>query len=250
MGQSSVVGVAFTALIFVAGIASFITLNISSVNLVTSIIPGQIDKIETLKNEKLEITDWLIEISQIDVNITNSGDTKIAIDDLSTIDIILFYSLNGSDYTVKPNWSQDQQNYSYWKLEEVYYNDQHGDTINPIDINQSFGFWDPYETIKISIHLEETFDTIEAIIFTSPDGIIEHKLLTKEEDYGTAKIITGTLTVTVEHDLNIIPTNIQITPRSNITNNYWLGNITNSDFIIYLSEVQDNDVTFYWWATS
>lgn len=250
MGQSSVVGVAFTALIFVAGIASFITLNISSVNLVTSIIPGQIEKIETIKNEKLEITDWLIENNQIHVNITNTGETKIAIDDLDTIDIILFYSLNGSDYTVKPNWSQDQQNFSYWKLEEVYYNGQNGDTINPIDVSQCFGFWDPYETIKISIYLEDAFDIVQAIIFTSPEGIKEHKLLTKEEDYGTARIVNGELTVTVDHELSALPTNIQISPISNITNNYWLGNITNSDFTIYLSQIQDNDITFYWWATS
>jgi archaellum component FlaF (FlaF/FlaG flagellin family) len=250
LGQSTVIGVAFSALIFVAGIASFITLNISSVNLVASIIPGQIEKIEAINNEKLEITDWLIENNQINVNITNTGDTKIALDDFETIDIILFYSLNESDYTIRPGWSQDQQNFSYWKLEDVYYKGQQGDTVNPIDLNLNYGFWDPYETIKISIFLEEEFDTFKSIIFTSPKGITEHKLLSKEEDYGTAKIVSGELMITVNHELNKVPSNIQITPLSNITTNYWLGNTTNFDFTIYLSDVQDNDVSFYWWANS
>lgn len=250
MGQSTVVGVAFTALIFIAGIASYITLNISSINLVNNIIPSKIDQINIIKNESFEITSWNRENGLLSLNITNTGNTKIAVKEFEKIDIILIYTLDETQHTLRLDFSKEPVQYSYWTLENVYYNGGPGDIMNPINISEWYGYWDPFEVIEIGIYIQESFDTLHHIIFSSPNGVIENRLLSREKDYGRATVINGSLNTTVSHKLNVTPLSIQVTPLNDTRSTYWVNDVNDCNFTISISNVLDYDVEFFWWASS
>jgi hypothetical protein len=80
---------------------------------------------------------------------------------------------------------------------------------------------------------------------------LEYGTIEENESRGSIIISTGLDSFEVEHNLVSSPSCIQLTPAGNlIGNTYWVSNVTDSSFIIFLDNPVATDTLFYWYAFS
>ncbi|RLI00662.1 hypothetical protein DRO30_05380 [Candidatus Bathyarchaeota archaeon] len=96
-------------------------------------------------------------VSTIYIEVLNDGKTSIDVVDFSKMDIILEYTSNVTDER-RILWLPYKQSGETdgWMVEDVYTRFNTSEVINPINIVNSSGQWDPDEILKIKIQLSST----------------------------------------------------------------------------------------------
>lgn len=167
----------FTFFVFHDGLLSMADTNNNNRNII-------IQRYDNLRDTEIEITGGYITGNysesqgrtklNIYVNVSNTGKTKIR--DFSKIDVICIYVINKTQppperigLYVGKKWVPyyaTSTGEDYWKIEEFY-----SDYVNP-------GIWDPRESIKMRIYLEDAIDTKPLDVFkfawvhiTTPNGV-------------------------------------------------------------------------------
>ena len=249
MSQSSIAGIAFSIIILVAGMTTIYSISTSSATFLTDIVRDTVQKIDKTHNEEFVVDNLIIQDNTIRVNITNIGNTKVPFDKFNAIDFFVLYQNGTSEHSMKITRLNSNISSSYWVFSNVFFLGQKGEYINPINYNQSYGFWDPLEVIEFEIFLDFNYSEIVYVLFCSPNGYMDYATPGKTIDYGSIIVPTGFYYIEVEHHLISIPSNIQLTPKDNLFGNfYWVTNITDTSFFIYLNNPVLSDIEFYWYA--
>jgi len=99
MGQSTVIATAFTAIMFVAGVSILLMTSVSSFDTLAGVISDQSQQNDVFLHERVEFGFWTLDGSNIlRVNITNTGDTTIMLNDIKNADLLVSLN-NGSETT-------------------------------------------------------------------------------------------------------------------------------------------------------
>lgn len=247
MGQSTVIATAFTAIMFVAGISILLMTSISSFDTLAGAITDQAQQNDILLHERVEFGFWALDdVNLLRINITNTGDTVIMLNEFDTIDLLVSLN-NGLDTTRWVAFEQDGVSGDYWKINRVFFRDEEGDLVNPMRLmSPVYGGWDPLETIEISINLDEVAPTFQFLSFITPNGVQTHSSLTVEIDYGKITVLTTETSVTVNHDLGRVPVNIQVTAGGQYEDFVWTRDWTDTNFVLELGNNPNSDTIFFW----
>lgn len=247
MGYSTIIAAAFAAIIMLTGLATILTTGMSSLDTITGSITEQVESVEV----KLAEDCTLGKIREIDahtfrVNVTNTGDVALSVNDFSKIDILVVYEDAAGQAT---GWLDYDQSGSgdYWRVRGVYFDD--GDEfMNPVQLGSGYGVWDPTETMEVEVHLTATVSKFESIIVTLPGGFRAIRSNMVTVNWGEASVSANMYTVTVLHGLTGTPKNIQLTPKVEIIDTYWVSNINETSFQINLSHKHTVPITFFWYC--
>ncbi|MGC8936337.1 MAG: hypothetical protein ACP5KV_03100 [Candidatus Methanomethylicaceae archaeon] len=99
------------------------------------------------------------------VNVTMYGNKGIPISKLELADILVSYRNNGNLVTIRLDKG------SGWEINRVLVGNRTGDLINPINLEQGTGIWDPGETLELAIFLPSPSDNAEwYFVMMLPDG--------------------------------------------------------------------------------
>jgi hypothetical protein len=255
MGQSATVATAFAAAIFLIGIIITVQTSLSSIQSISTTITEQVSKSELILTERCRTDTWeILDPTTIKLYVTNIGEVSLRAKEFYQMEIFVHYissyndPMNGYDRFVRFEFSNTQPVGEYWNLVNIYYNGLQGEKINPINILDNTGLWDPYETIEINIHLIEDLTSIEYVTFVLPTGYTS-SLGSSQNEFGSAIIEAGNTSVVVPHNFNQINKNIQVTPTSYIQTTYWVTSTDNASFSINIRESWTEPITFYWRAT-
>jgi len=247
MGQSTVIASAFTAIMFVAGVSILIMSTVSSFSAVSDAISVQAQQTDVLLHERVEFGFWTLDdANTLRINITNTGDTVMMLNEFENVDLLVSLN-NGSETTRWVEFDQDGSSGDYWMINRVFFRDSEGDLMNPMKLTVPIhGGWDPLETIELSVNLVEADPTFKYLTFITANGVQAHSSLTVDLDYGRATIASGTPSTTVDHDLGRVPVTIQLTPATDIKQEYWVVSWTNTSFVFRLSSNPNQDTDFFW----
>jgi len=255
MGQSTTVATAFAAAIFLIGIVITVQTSLSSVQSISTTINNQVSKSELLLTQRCRTDSWeILDPTTIILYITNIGEVSLRAKDFYQIEIFVHYTavfndpVNGYDRFARFEFSSTQPVGEYWNLENIYFNGLQEEKINPINIVENTGLWDPYETIEVKIHLIEDLLSVEYVTFVLPAGYTS-SLGSSQKEYGSATIEAGNTSVVIPHNFSKANKNIQVTPTSNIQTNYWVTSTDNTTFTINIRESGTEPISFYWRAT-
>ncbi len=248
MGFSTTIAAAFAAIIMISGLVIILTTGMSSLDTITSSISDQVNSAETKLGASCSLGK-IIEVNSttIRMNVTNTGETSFQVNDFSKIDVLVIYDTPEGRVTDWVNYNQTGVG-ERWRVLGAYFNGG-PEIMNPIVLStQSYGVWDPLETIEMEIHVNATVREFEAVMVTLPGGYRAIQSNQLDYNFGVATIRAGDMSVTVNHGLSTAPLNVQLTPRVNLRCSYWVSNITQSSFVINLSQVQGSDSSFFWWC--
>ena len=172
MGLSTTISTAFFALILVTGSAYIISLNIDMMKTTTEPLETYVDTALYQLNEKCVIDSWNNQtLHTLDINITNTGDEGIRVARLGDLDVIISYTSSGESYTDWISYDQERPSSNHWSIVSVYTDGIQGDTINVINISgETYGIWDPGETLEIRIYLTSDVSSFDSLKFTLPHG--------------------------------------------------------------------------------
>lgn len=248
MGQSATVATAFAAAIFLIGIIITVQTSLSSIQSISTTIKDQVSKSELILAERCRSDYWEINGTTIELDVTNIGEASFRAKDFYQMEVFAHYLVGGKDRVARFEFSNTTSGEN-WSITKIYFNSRLGEIINPINIGETTGLWDPYETIVVNIPLPLGSESVEYVTFVLPNGFTSSKGFSQKE-LGSTTILTGSLNVNVSHNLPTHATNIQVTPTSEIQTNYWVTYIDDTTFSINLRESQSVDITFSWRATS
>jgi archaellum component FlaF (FlaF/FlaG flagellin family) len=248
MGQSTVIATAFTAIIFVAGISIFALSMVSGFGTFSEAITNQAQIQAVSLNERIEFGDWTFEgSSSLRINVTNIGGTSIMVKDFDHMDLIVSYNDGSSDQNEWLTYDQTETADSYWSINRVFFRNQNSDLINPIKLSGDIrGGWDPDETLELYIDLNAVINSFDYLTLVTPAGVQAHSSLTKDYECGVSTVLVGTRIVTVTHELDRTPINVQVTPGTDIRTEYWVDQVGSESFEINLANKPTTDVLFYW----
>jgi hypothetical protein len=219
----------------------------SPVSTVSDAISVQAQQTDILLHERVEFGFWTIDdANTLRINNPNTGDTILMLSEFENMGLLVSLN-NGLDTTRWVEFDQDGLSDDYWMINRVFFRDSEGDLMNPMKLTVPIhGGWDPLETIELSVNLGDAGPTFKYLTFITTNGVQAHSSLTVDLDYGKATIISGTSSVTVDHDLGSVPANIQLTAGDSINSEYWAENWTNTSFIITTSNNTTQDTDFFW----
>jgi hypothetical protein len=248
MGQSTVIATVFTAIMFVAGVSVLIMSTVSSFGTLSEAITDKTQMNNIILNERIEFGDWsLVGANGLDINVSNIGSTSIMLSNFNKMDLLISYNNGTSEQTTWVTYNQAGSASNYWSINRVFFRNSQQDLINPISLSGTVrGAWDPEETLELEIHLDVATPTFEYLTLITPNGIQTHSSLTKAYDMGVAIVPTGTRIITVYHQLDRVPVNVQLTPGSDLNTEFWVGQVDSDSFEIHLSNNPTRDIIFYW----
>jgi archaellum component FlaF (FlaF/FlaG flagellin family) len=249
MGQSTTVATAFTAIMMIAGIAILITTAVSGFSIITQAIDSRVDKTQIMVHERMAFTGWRLDDAQtLRLNVTNAGETSLALRDFDKFDLIVTYLEAGVTRSEWLAFDQGASSGDYWMVNRVFFNGAEGDQVNPIVLNsQVSGNWDPGETIELLVHIDAVSPTYRYLMYSTLNGVTVSTGLTLSYQSGTASIASGSVSIVVPHNLGRVPVNVQVTPRNNMTSpSFWVSNVDSDSFTVNLSQVEPEDIGFYW----
>jgi archaellum component FlaF (FlaF/FlaG flagellin family) len=92
--------------------------------------------------------------TQIRFIVWNTGMKSIKVDEFSLMDVVIVYTLqaNGSKVALWLEYSKSAGERK-WNVEYIYTGNSLGEAINPINVTESSGHWDPNEGLGILITL-------------------------------------------------------------------------------------------------
>jgi archaellum component FlaF (FlaF/FlaG flagellin family) len=248
LGFSTTIAAAFAAIIMISGLVIILTTGMSSLDSITSSISDQVTRAETKLGETCSLGRIIqVNSNTIRMNITNTGETSFPVKEFSKIDVLVIYDTDDGRVTGWVNYNQTGAG-EHWKVLNTYFNGG-PEIMNPIVLStHSYGVWDPLETIEIEIHLKAEVREFETVMVTLPGGYRAIQSNQLDYNFGEATIRAGDTSVSVTHGLSKAPVNIQLTPQVNLGRSYWVSNITESSFMINLSEARGSDSSFFWWC--
>lgn len=96
------------------------------------------------------------------VNVTMQGVKSVPIRDLNFSDVFVVYRFQGELTSIR---------ISSWSPTRVFVNGKEGDIVNPIDIGNRSGIWDPGETLEFMVSLPYPSDDFRLFfLMVMPDG--------------------------------------------------------------------------------
>lgn len=240
--------IAFTTIILIAGFSFIVYSSLSAINTFN-------EAVSTTTEESLQALDEKVEsgslkqtgASTYELNVTNTGDTKIPLSRFTLIDLFATLNDSGRITTIWLPWDQDAVSPTYWRVDGVYFNGVEGEITNPLSFTSGHGFWDPGEKLRVALRLNSSQLELEVVQFFTPNGVQTASSFSLDSTFGVATILDGDMRVDVFHGLAASPGNIQVTPVLNLGNNaFWVGNISDTSFSIYLRLAAGSDSSFYW----
>ena len=169
MGQSTTVATAFAAAIFLIGIIITVQTSLSSIQSISTTIKDQVSKSELTLAERCRTDYWEIIGQSIELDITNIGEASLRAKDFYQMEVFIHYMVDGKDQISRFEFSNTTSGEN-WSISKIYFNGRLGEIINPINIIETTGLWDPYETIVVNIPLPLDSDSVEYVTFVLPNG--------------------------------------------------------------------------------
>jgi len=249
MGQSTTVATAFTAIMMIAGITILITTAVSGFSIITQAIDSRVDRTQIIVHERMAFTGWKLDDAQtLRLNVTNAGETSMTLREFDKFDLIATYLEAGATKSEWLAFNQVASSGDYWKINRVFFNGAEGDQVNPMVLTAPVsGKWDPGETIELLVHIDAVNPTYRYVMYSTLNGVTVSTGLTLSYQTGTEIITSGDVFVEVSHNLGRVPTNIQVTPRSEITRpGFWVSDVDSDSFRVNLSWSEASDIGFYW----
>jgi len=249
MGQSTTVATAFTAIMMIAGVSILITTAVSGFDIISGAITDRVDESDVAVNERMEFTGWrLVDPQTMRLNVSNAGETSLRLRDFDKFDCIVTYSDGGATVSEWLAFNQFAPSGDYWRINRVFFNGAQGDEVNPISLAGSLsGNWDPQEVLEITVHLDAAGPSFSYLMLATVNGVKASTGFTLSYELGSATITTGATYVDVQHSLGRAPSNVQVTPRSDISATvFWVSGVDSDGFRINLGSSLPIDALFYW----
>jgi len=249
MGQSTTVATAFTAIMMIAGVTILITTAVSGFSIITQAMDSRVDRTQIIVHERMAFTGWRLDDPQtLRLNVTNTGETSMALREFDKFDVIVTYLEAGATKSEWLAFNQGASSGDYWKINRVFFNGDEGDQVNPMVLTQPVsGNWDPGEAIELLAHIDAVNPTYRYVTYSTLNGVTVSTGLTLSYQTGTTSIVTGDVFVEVPHNLGRVPTNVQVTPRNEITGpGFWVSDVDSDSFRVNLSQSEAGDTGFYW----
>ena len=246
MGQSTVIAAAFSAAIFLFGIFITTSTSLNSIQTIASMADEKAVQIEQINGQRCRLDSWRpSDPYSIDLNVTNIGDESIRLPYFNSMEIFTLCNNNGTAHVFRLQYGYGLTS-DHWEISKVFFNGHAGEIVDPMVIASNSGAWDPGETIQVTVHISEDSSSVEYLTFVMPSGYEASLGKVDNTMKGTSMILTGTLYVTIEHNLGLLPSGVLVTPQSQIHGGFWVSNITSTAFTINISSSEDHNVGFYW----
>jgi hypothetical protein len=250
MGQSTMVAAAFSATIFLLGMFVNISMNLNSMQTITSITEDKVAQIEKISGQRCKLESWkTLDADNLLLNITNTGEVSIRLSDFKFIEIFGLTSVNGTAITVRLQYNDGSLVDDYWQLTRVFFNGHEGERLNPLVVSSSSGSWDPDETIEVGAKMIGMVNGLEYTTVVMSSGFESSLGLNSGRLSGITGVPAGSVAVVVQHGLRTIPSNVQVTPSSKLQSGFWVSNLTSNTFTINMNSSEDHEVTFYWFVS-
>jgi hypothetical protein len=247
MGQSTMVAAAFSAAIFLLGMFVNISMNLNSMQTITSITEEKVAQIEKISGQRCKLESWkTVDADNLLLNITNTGEASIRLSDFTFIEIFSLTSVNGTAITVRLQYNNGSLVDDYWQIARVFFNEHEGERLNPLVVSSLSGSWDPDETIEVEAKMIGMVNGLEYMTVVMSSGFESSIGLSASQLSGITGVEAGSVAVVVQHSLRSIPSNVQVTPSNRLQSGFWVSNLTSNTFTINLNSSEDHEVTFYW----